>query len=361
MLTNIAIEGFKSIKQQTIPLNRLTVVIGANGAGKSNFVSFFKMLNCMLTGGLQQFIGKEGGAQSLLHYGPKTTRVMVASLKLDSDNHHDVYEFSLAKAAQDTLIFTEETATFDGHKKEFGSGHRESVLSEERNSDNGSLKDFFSGCRFFQFHDTSDSAAIRNSAYIERNRYLYSDAGNLAAYLYMLKNGGNDYRNYYERIVETIRCVFPQFGDFVLEPQEINRTNILLNWHEAASEYLFGPHQISDGALRFMALATLLLQPSSRLPKIIIIDEPELGLHPQAIDLLGNMILSAGRHTQIIVATQSPRLLDSFSFEDVIVAEWNKADNCSVFNRLEESELSRWLDEYSLSQLWEKNLLGGQP
>jgi predicted ATPase len=361
MLTNIAIEGFKSIKKQIIPLNRTSVVVGANGAGKSNFVSFFKMLNCMLTGGLQQFIGKEGGAQSLLHYGSKYTRIIAASLELDNGNHHDRYEFLLAKAVQDTLVFAEETATFDDRKKEFGSGHRESVLSGERNFDNWALKDFFSGCRFFQFHDTSDSANIRNSAYIERNNYLYSDAGNLAAYLYMLKNASDNYRNYYERIVETIRYVMPQFGDFVLEPQEINRSNILLNWHETASEYVFGPHQISDGALRFMALATLLLQPSSRLPKIIIIDEPELGLHPQAIDLLGSMILSAGKHTQIIIATQSPRLLDSFSFEDVIVAEWNKADNCSVFNRLDESELSQWLDEYSLSQLWDKNILGGQP
>jgi predicted ATPase len=361
MLTNIAIEGFKSIKKQTISLNNTTIVIGANGAGKSNFVSFFKMLNCMLAGGLQQFIGKEGGAQSLLYYGPKNTPVLTVSLSLEIDGHKDVYEFSLTKAVQDSLIFTEETAIFDGHKKEFGSGQKESALSAERNIDNRTLKDFFSGCRFFQFHDTSDTAHIRNNSYIEQNKYLYSDAGNLPAYLYMLKNTSDNYRKYYDRIVEKIRYIMPQFGDFVLEPQEMNPVNILLNWHEAADEYLFGPHQISDGALRFMALATLLLQPPERLPKIIIIDEPELGLHPQAIDLLGSMILTAGRHTQIIAATQSPRLLDNFNCENVIVAERDKAGNCSVFKSLDESELSQWLDEYSLSQLWEKNVLGGQP
>jgi predicted ATPase len=259
------------------------------------------------------------------------------------------------------LIFSEETAIFDGHKKEFGSGQKESVLSAERNRDNWALKDFFSGCRFFQFHDTSDTAHIRNNSYIERNKYLYSDAGNLSAYLYMLKSASDNYHKYYDRIIEKIRYVMPQFGDFVLEPQEMNPANILLNWREAASEYLFGPHQISDGALRFMALTTLLLQPPERLPKIIVIDEPELGLHPQAIDLLASMILTAGRHTQIIAATQSPRLLDSFNCENVLVAEWDKADNCSVFKQLNESVLSQWLDEYSLSQLWEKNILGGQP
>ncbi|MDR2446201.1 MAG: AAA family ATPase [Treponema sp.] len=177
----------------------------------------------------------------------------------------------------------------------------------------------------------------------------------------MLKNASENYRKYYDRIVEKVRYIMPQFGDFALEPREMNPANILLNWHEAANEYLFGPHQISDGALRFIALATLLLQPPDRLPKIIVIDEPELGLHPQAIDLLGAMMATTGRHTQIIAATQSPRLLDSFNRENVIVAEWDKADNCSVFKRLDESELSQWLDEYSLSQLWEKNVLGGQP
>ncbi|MDR1219007.1 MAG: AAA family ATPase [Treponema sp.] len=127
MLTSVAVEGFKSIKKQTISLDNITIVIGANGAGKSNFVSFFKMLNCMLTGGLQYFIGKEGGAQSLLYYGPKNTRVLTASLCLEIDGHNDVYEFSLAKAARDTLIFAEETAAFDGRKKEFGGGQKESV------------------------------------------------------------------------------------------------------------------------------------------------------------------------------------------------------------------------------------------
>jgi predicted ATPase len=361
MLTSISIEGFKSIKKQIIPLGRITIVIGANGVGKSNFVSFFKMLNCMMTGGLQQFIGKGGGSQALLYYGPKTTTLMNASLNLEIDGHKDTYNFSLVKAVQDTLIFSEETAIFDGKKREFRSGQKESVLSEERNKQNFALKDFFSSCRFFQFHDTSDTANIRNSAYIEQNNYLYSDAGNLAAYLYMLKNVSGGYQKYYDRIVEKIRYVMPQFGDFVLKPQELNPKNILLNWHERTSEYLFGPHQISDGTLRFMALATLLLQPPERLPKTVIIDEPELGLHPQAIDLLGSMILAAGKHTQIIVATQSPRLLDSFDCENVVVAERDRNDNNSIFRRLNKSDLEQWLEEYSLSQLWDKNVLGGQP
>jgi len=361
MLTSITIEGFKSIKKQTIPLKQITILIGANGAGKSNFVSFFKMLNCMMTGGFRVFVGTEGGADSILHYGSKITPVLNASLKLVDGQHNNEFNFSLVLSVRDTLIFSKESAVFDGKPRDFRGGQSESVLSEERNPENFALKDYFSACRFFQFHDTSNTAHIRKSTYIERNRYLFSDAGNLAAYLYMLKNKSDEYQKYYNRIVEKIRYIMPQFWDFVLEPEELNSANILLNWREKSSDYLFGPHQISDGALRFMALATLFLQPPECLPKIIVIDEPELGLHPQAIDLLSNMIECAGEHTQIIAATQSARLLDSFDCENILVAERDKINNCSEFKTFTESELDKWLEEYSLSQLWEKNILGGQP
>jgi predicted ATPase len=365
LLDKITIEGFKSIKKQTISLKQITVIIGANGAGKSNFISFFKMLNTIMTGGLQTFIGKEGTAQSLLYYGYKTTPLLNASLEFIDNGHTDIYNFSLVKATQDTLIFSEEIVVYDGKKYELGSGHKESIFLEEKNqqfTQNRILKRILSSCRFFQFHDTSMTANIRNGAYVENNKYLMSDAGNLAAYLCMIKNKSEEYRKYYNRIIEKIRYILPQFDDFILEPQELNPAYISLNWREkGTSEYIFGPHQLSDGALRFMALATLLLQPPDKLPKIIVIDEPELGLHPQAIDLLGNMMLIASENAQIIVATQSPRLLDNFSLENIIVAERDKKEKSSVFKQLNEKELSAWLDEYSLSQLWEKNLLGGQP
>jgi predicted ATPase len=290
------------------------------------------------------------------------TPVLNASLEFLMDGHTGIYSFSLVKAIQDTLIFSEETGILDGKKNELGSGHKESLLSERRNPENWVLKKMMNLCRCYQFHDTSAMANIRSSAYIENNKYLHSDGGNLAAYLYMLRNKSDEYCRYYNRIVEKIQYVMPQFGDFVLEPQELNADYISLNWQEKTTQdYLFGPHQISDGSLRFMALATLLLQPPERLPSVIILDEPELGLHPQAIDLLGNMINSASKNAQIIVATQAPRLIDSFETENIIIAERDEQNKCSVFKRLDAKDLAVWLEDYSLSQLWEKNILGGQP
>jgi predicted ATPase len=365
MLNRISINGYKSIQEQTIPLEKINIIIGANGSGKSNLISFFKMLNSLMSGKLQQFIGREGGAQSLLYYGYKKTSLLHASLEFSDDQHNNSYSFSLIRTVEDSFIFSEEIVALDGKQKEFGAGQKESILSQPQNIFDTStwvLKDVLSSCRFFQFHDTSDTAHIRNGIYIENNRYLYSDGGNLAAYLYMLKNKSDEYRRYYERIVERIQDVMPQFSDFVLEPKELNPSYISLNWREKDNdEYIFGAHQISDGTLRFIELATLLLQPPERLPQIIIIDEPELGLHPHAIDLLGNMIVTASRYVQIIIATQSPRLVDDFEIENIIVAERDIFHKGSVFYKPDKIALVDWLEEYSLSQLWEKNVIGGQP
>jgi predicted ATPase len=211
-------------------------------------------------------------------------------------------------------------------------------------------------CRVFQFHDTSESARIRAKTYINDNRQLHGDAGNLAAFLHMLKETKPPY---YRRIVDTIREVAPHFGDFVVEPDKLSPTEIMLNWREAGADYLFGPHQLPDGLLRFMALAALLLQPEDDLPDVLVIDEPELGLHPYAMNVLGSLIRKASAHCQVILATQSVNLVDQFQPGEIVTVQ--RTDNASTFRRLRSEELADWLDEYSLSELWEKNVIGGRP
>jgi predicted ATPase len=249
-----------------------------------------------------------------------------------------------------------------------GAGHSESQLPAKQNSRNGLdaktakvIYKILRSCQVFQFHDTSPNSYIRNKVYVDNNKFLFSDAGNLAAYLYVLKSK-SEYEKYYKRILNRIRSVIPQFGDFELEPSEINSNYISLNWKEKNEhQYLFGPHQLSDGSLRFTALATLLLQPPEKLPSVIVIDEPELGLHPSAIGVLASMVKDASRHCQVILATQSPRLVDEFDTDDIIVAERIENENRTTFKKLDSQKLADWLENYSLSELWEKNVLGGQP
>lgn len=364
-LKEIRISGYKSLGSETQPINlemgTLNIIIGANGAGKSNFISFFQMLANMMTGALQIYVGKNGTSESLLQFGSKKTKMISASLVFKNNKFTNTYEFSLVKAVNDTLIFAEESIS-DGHYNYgLGSGQRESLLLTDQatRASEKAVRAILSGCKTFQFHDTSSEAHIRNAANIDYNRFLMSDGGNVAAYLYMLKK---KHERYYNRIVDHVRYVMPSFHDFFLEPQMLNPQWIKLQWIEKGnSDYVFGPEHFSDGTLRFIALATLFLQPPELLPQVIFVDEPELGLHPQAVDVLASMVKKATESTQVIMATQSPRLLDSFDYKDIIVAEKDRETGCTMLKRLDEDEVKIWLEDYSLSQIWDKNIIGGQP
>jgi len=370
-LEHIEIDGFKSIKHTNLRLGKINVLIGANGAGKSNFISLFKMLNFMTTESLQVFVLRSGGANSLLYYGSQKTPRMFAQLTFRTDTGIDTYYVRLSDAAPDTLIFVEEKILFQRDEstkpKEIllGSGHKETKLNEFAERGDKTvivIRRILRDCQVFQFHDTSENSRIRKEAYINDNRFLYKDAGNLAAYLYMLKER---HPESYKRIVSTIKLAAPHFQDFVLEPSKLNPNNIILNWKELGSEYLFGPHQLPDGLIRFISLVTLLLQPRENLPDVIIIDEPELGLHPSAINLLGALLREVSQCCQVIMATQSVNLVDQFEPEDIVILERKKVNNQNEFSteakRLDREELKSWLEEYTLSELWQKNLLGGRP
>ncbi len=364
-LTRIEISGFKSIRSVDLELGPLNVLIGANGSGKSNLVAHFRLLNFMTTESLQDYVARSGGASSLLHYGPKRTPQMESTLHFVCEGTDNTYHIRLVHGAGDVLFFAEEGITF--HKPGFpcpkeevlGGGHKETLLNaaaDEGNATARFMRFLLRHCQVFQFHDTSEAARIRSKTYIQDNRFLRSDAGNLAAYLYMLRQTEPQH---YKRIVETLRQVAPFFDDFDLAPSKLDPETIMLNWRERGSDYLFGPHHLSDGTLRAMALITLLLQPESELPSLIIVDEPELGLHPFALGILASLLRSVAQERQVLVATQSAQLVDYFEPDDVIVAE--RQGDGSTFRRQGREALKEWLETYSLSELWEKNVIGGTP
>ena len=371
-LKKVTIGGYKSFAMdhpQEVVLGDINILIGANGAGKSNFVSFFKMLGMMTNGKLQIFVAKQGGANSLLHYGAKHTPALEGSLVFQEASIKErAYSFQLEYASPDKLFFANESTDLCHAQKlsvttEHGVGHDESKMMSDNRDDMRFLLPLLlqlQKCQVYQFHDTTVNSPIRNMIYTEDSYSLLSDGGNLAAYLLGMKST-EKYLPYYKRIVQWINNIFPPFDDFVLEPSAFNPNTTMLNWREKGNEYIFGPHQLSDGTLRFMALATLLLQPPDLLPNLLIIDEPELGLHPEAIGALAGMVQTASQHCQVILATQSPRLLDEFSLEDIIVAERDRRNQCSTLKRLSSEELKDWLADYCLSELWEKNIFGGQP
>ncbi len=363
----ITVKGFKSIQDMSLDLGPLNVLIGVNGAGKSNLVSFFKMLNEMMGARLQQYVATSGRAQSLLHFGPKMTPQLEATLEFEADKGTDTYHMRLFHAAGDTLVFAEEELTFLGKgwsgspkPTALGTGHQETRINDEADKGDHTAKTvryLLNRCRVFHFHDTSATARVRQYCYVGDDRWLMPDAWNLAAILYRLRN--QEEGPAYRRILATIRRIAPFFEDFELEPTGNGDKDIILNWRQKDSDQIFGPHQLSDGTLRAMALATLLQQPVDALPGLIIVDEPELGLHPAAKTIIAGLFKKASHHCQVIVATQSAALLDAFDAQDVITVE--RDAKASIFRRLDEASLNEWLEEYSLGQLWEKNVLGGGP
>lgn len=370
-LRRLSLKGFKSIKEMDLELRPLNVLIGANGAGKSNLVSFFTMLNEMMGGRLQQHIGKAGRPQALLHYGPKFTPQLEATFVFQETRRPQVqntYRFVLSYAAGgDTLVFDEETLGLltTGPRVEkardisLGAGQMEARMREEadRGEDRAKfLRHLLNQCRVYHFHDTSDTAQVRRYGYVGHNHPLMPDAGNLAAFLHRLKQEPEP--TAYNRIVSTIRLIAPFFDDFVLEPTSPEQ-EIILNWREKESEQVFGPHQISDGTLRAMCLVALLLQPETDLPHMIVVDEPELGLHPYALNVIASLFEMASHHSRVLISTQSSAFIDNFQPEDIIVVD--RKGNESTFTRPDLPKLESWLDDYSLGEVWEKNVIGGGP
>lgn len=364
----LILKGFKSIKETDLELHPLNILIGANGAGKSNLISFFKMLNEMMAGRFQQYIGISGRAQSLLHFGPKKNPQIEAKLEFEVDNGLDTYHLRLFHAAGDTLIFADETMSFlqtgwtSPRTDQLGAGHQETKLIEaveEGKETAKMLRYLLNRCRVYHFHDTSSTASVRQSSYIGNTRWLMPDAGNLAALLLRFRQ---ENITAYKRIVGTIRLIAPFFDDFELDSDASK--NVILNWREKGSDQVFGPHQFSDGTLRAICLVTLLLQPEEELPTLIVVDEPELGLHPYALNVVADLFRRASCYTQILISTQSSSFLDNFEPEDIITV--NRAGRESQFKesqfkRLNASELEVWLDEYSLGEIWKKNIIGGGP
>ncbi|MGK5095518.1 AAA family ATPase [Deltaproteobacteria bacterium TL4] len=353
-LTRIVLNGFKSIKTCDLELKDLNVLIGPNGAGKSNFISFFKMIQQMLGGNLQLHVGREGGPDALLHFGRKKTENIQAKLYFGNNGYACVLE-----PTQDhRLMFSNEFFGWDvSGFKSIGSGHFETKAFEgTKTGIDQYVLTAMQNWKVYHFHDTSETARVKQRDDINDNMYLRPDARNLAAFLNLLKI---KYNNHYQRIIKTIRLVAPFFEDFCLRPNSDNQDRIELEWMEKGEDKPFKAHLLSDGTLRFICIATVLMQPDHLQPQTILIDEPELGLHPFAIHLLAGMLRSASKTTQIIISTQSCELLSEFEVENVIVAD--RTEGGTYLHRLDKDSLVRWLEDYSLGELWQKNILGGSP
>lgn len=362
ILNKLTIEGFKSIcSLKDFELKNLNILIGANGAGKSNLIDFFRLLRNIIDGKLDEYIRSGGGISDFLFNGRKTT----SEMKFEMHFGIRGYRFSLKPGPLDNCLLTDEARYYEhgttGWWNLGDSPDGKSLLVKkvkEDSTDSGYSRPVYnaiSSWQIYHFHDTSATAAMRHYEIIQDNKVLRFDASNIAPYLLYLRNEKPDA---FQEILDSVRLILPFFDNFLLEVTSFGeKQKVNLSWLQQGSDYPMQPYHLSDGAIRFVCLATALLQPDP--PSTIIIDEPELGLHPSAITILSELIQNASKRTQLIVATQSPALIDQFSVEDVIVV--NRKDGASTFDRLQEKDFKVWLETYSVGELWRKNVISGGP
>ena len=369
-IDRIRITGFRSLADVEAKLPRLAVLIGANGSGKSNFIRFFELMHCMASRRLGEFVVRQGGADDQLFGGSKRTSRINATVTAATGNTRVEYEFSLRRAHPDNLVVTKElfrkAGPLSGIPLEFSADafsrpRFEAKLGEFRYAARVSNRDSM-GAAFatilqrmhvFQFHDTSDSSRLKQRWDAEDNNMLRGDAANIAAILLRLER---DHWHRFDRVSRHIRRILPVFDRFQIEE---SYGKVMLRWKTRGTDKTFGPHLTSDGSLRFFALVTLLNLPSEMLPAVLLIDEPELGLHPVAMELIAHMIMRVANDCQVILATQSPYLVNCFGLDQTVVLDI-LSDRTEI-HALTKNDYERRLQEYSPADLWHKNLLGGRP
>lgn len=370
-IESVRIRGFRSLADVEIErLPRLAVLIGANGSGKSNFIRFFEMLSWMLRSRkLGEFVLRQGGADDQLFGGRNVSPRMEASVTMRTVQGKNDYRFALAHAHPDRLVFTEEAFRFsrealgtEADWQHLGSAHAEANLVQAAQSPEYAelnrttarvVFDLLRSCSVYQFHDTSDGSNFKATWDVGDNHYLRSDGGNLASVLLRLER--EDIRRF-ETICRHVGRVLPGFDRFQVE-ESFGKAS--LRWKAKWTDKTFGAHLTSDGSLRLFALTTLMNLPPEMLPDVLMLDEPELGLHPAGIALIGDMIRALSNERQVIVATQSPLLVDAFGLDEIVVLELR--DGRTEVRQLDKNDYEAWLNEYSTGELWQKNLLGGRP
>ncbi|NOQ36439.1 MAG: AAA family ATPase [Methylococcaceae bacterium] len=362
-LKNIKIEGFKSIATLNLPMESINILIGANGAGKTNFISLFTFLRNLSQGKLKNHVESEGGSERFFHFGSRHT----SKIKIEVDIGNNGYHVELSpNYDDDSFMFDVEFCTVASSHKNW---HLSPIKGESGFFFNGAdsdyvkryTKEYLEQCHVYHFHDTSKQASFKKTQKLSSSHYLENDAANIAPFLFSLKNSkSNEYRQAYQQIVIAIQSVAPFFHDFYLEPTGEEDKNIILRWVHTKHDAPFSANVLSDGTARFICLVTLFLQPELHRPKTIIIDEPELGLHPAALNILADIIKVTAKHTQIICSTQSVAFANFFSVKDFIVVD--AKDGVSCFRRLTtDQSLENWLEDYGMGDIWCKNLIGGRP
>ncbi len=376
-IKSIEVRGFRSFKNVFIQdMPNAMALVGPNGAGKSNLFRFLEMLSAMTDRKLAEFTARNGGANDQLFSGfndqpvkgsPTSAIKTSITMLAEPGAARCEYSFTAKRTEADSFLFEYESLKFTEHANhktdvvvlDGSAGKPEPDLTIAAQSGDypsarrplaKALVQLLRGCAVYRFHDTDRLKTLQDTRGPAR---LLPHGENLAGILYQLKQHTPER---YNRIGDQIRRVVPGFRRFILNPEY---GKALLRWQADGSDRAISAHMTSDGSLRLFALITLLNMPPEMLPDLILLDEPELGCHPAALELIAGMLQSVSQQNQIILATQSPLLLNGFDLNQVYVAELK--DGATEITRAADRAAKHWSEEMRPSDLWLSNIIGGRP
>jgi predicted ATPase len=364
LLSRIELENLLSFKHLDFEMRPLNVLVGPNASGKSNLIRSLSLIQALPKRGLSQAIADGGGSRSWINR--RTGGVASIHIEGSEEPRFD-YTLSFQEAGQSWAIDRETYANvFERRQEQVSLGTRGntvmqtsiasnvSVLSEIRHPSEpalAKLADAFNNIRLYREFVTGPRAQARSGTSSSLLAdHLDEDGANLA-----LRLGEMDLQIGLHTVNRAISRLFELFSEVKVS----TRGGITqLYVREKGIENTFAATSLSDGTLRLLCLLTVLLDPTP--PPLICIEEPETGLHPDAIRDVAGLLVEASSRTQVVVTTHSPALIDALSDQPEAVAVCERDfDGFTQIRRLQGSKLTEWLERYTLGELWQKGEIGG--
>lgn len=387
MIKSIKFKNFFSFQRQKINLQGLNVFVGINGVGKSNFIKSLQVLKAVIVenalpdliinqwGGVDaiHFLGRKGGPIEieyeldpvvLSQYGYRFQEAVYYNIRFSKVASSENYVISERFFTQ-TGFFYMEMERGNGFVREGVSNQmekvqytldraNESVLTQlvDKNSyiQIYALREAIKDIAIYNYFDTTITSPIRKPAPATSSIRLFSDGSNLPK---LLNNIKINHKSSIQRIRESLNSINPNFVDFDFNPMGSGLEMLL---EEKGLEKSVHVTHISDGTLRYLCLLSILHNPNRG--KLICIDEPEVGLHPDMVTELMSAIQETAEDTQYIISTHSELLLNQLPVENVIVFEKDE-NNATIVNEFTDTAFVEWASQYSTGRLWRNGDLGG--
>lgn len=389
MLTRLKVEGYRSIESLDLAMGPLTVLIGPNGSGKSNIFDVFDLLSSGAEGKLVDAFVTRGGFDVVRFRDANR-----AQFTFEFDNYGAFHQegckvtYKLDLRPQNLIAHVGFEQVLVGPKlghthamvvaqAQFGKGLFRSVESGEKEEPKGlesaaelaisqvrdqtahptpyKLAREMSSWRVYAPIGTGKDSLVRRAQLLRLGLRVAPDGGNLASVLHAIMN---DLPAVRDEMLDVLRTVCPSFQRLSFSLEGGDGTIVLRWWEEPFSrDYGFSANVLSDGTLRLLMLVAILMTPDP--PPLICIDEPELGLHPDWIKIIGELMQSASQRTQLVVSTHSPELVSMMQPSQVVVVE--KEDGRTTAKRLSDEDFTHWLDKFRLGDLWRAGHFGGRP